>query len=117
MLSAAPVQLKSASRIEGLACCEFIALLAQCLIDRELRAAMTSENVPELALYHEGRATRAPTAARVFDLYTDTARHHLTNQNGKIVQAFDPDLTELQRQILDLLRVPHNAYLSPTADP
>jgi transposase len=116
VLSAAPVELKSPSRIEGLACCEFIALLCQCLIERELRAAMTRHAVTELALYHESRASKAPTAARVFDLFAEATRHHLTNHNGEIVQVFEPELTELQRHILDLLRVPHNAYLSPTAD-
>ncbi len=117
MLSAAPIELKSASRIEGLACCEFIALLCQCLIERELRAAMTREYVPELALYHEGRATKAPTAARVFDLYTDTARHHLTSRNGEIVQIFEPELNDLQHQVLDLLGIPANAYLSHSTGP
>jgi transposase len=117
VLSAAPIELKSASRIEGLACCEFIAPLAQCVIERELRAAMTRENVPELTLYHEGRASKAPSAARVFDLFAEAARHHLTDQNGEIVQVLEPELTELQRQILDLLPVPQNAYLSPTGGP
>ncbi|MGH2888185.1 MAG: IS1634 family transposase, partial [Solirubrobacteraceae bacterium] len=84
VLAAAPVELKSASRIEGLACCEFIALLTQCLIERELRAAMTREGVPELALYHQGRTSKAPTAARVFDLFADTARHHLTSQGETV---------------------------------
>ncbi len=36
VLGAAPIELKSPSRIEALACCEFIALLTQCLIEREL---------------------------------------------------------------------------------
>lgn len=116
VLQAAPVTLKSPSRIEGLACCEFIALLTQCLIERELRAAMTRQDVPELALYHEGRTTRAPTAARVFDLYADTARHHLTGHDGKTVQTFEPQLDDLQRQVLDLLGVPLDAYLTPTTD-
>jgi transposase len=116
ILAAAPVTLKSPSRIEGLACCEFIALLCQCLIERELRAAMTRQDVHQLALYHEGRATRAPTAARVFDLYADTARHHLTGHDGEIVQIFDPQLDDLQRQVLDLLAVPVDAYLTPTTD-
>jgi transposase len=116
VLGAAPVELKSPSRIEGLACCEFIALLAQCLIERELRAAMTRENVSELALYHERRASKAPTAARVFDLYADTTRNHLT-RDGEIVQVFEPDLTPLQRQVLDLLGVPHTAYLSADHTP
>ena len=116
MLAAAPVELKSASRIEGLACCEFIALLCQCLIERELRAAMTRENVSELPLYHEGRASKAPTAARAFDLFADTARHHLT-RDDEIVQTFEPDLTVLQRQVLDLLGVPQDAYLTATPSP
>ena len=116
VLSAAPVELKSASRIEGLACCEFIALLTQCLIERELRAAMTRDHVTELALYHEGRTSKAPTAARVFDLFAEAARHHLTSQ-GQTVQVFEPDLSDLQRQVLALLAVPQSAYLSTTTHP
>ncbi|HYN91743.1 MAG TPA: IS1634 family transposase [Thermoleophilaceae bacterium] len=116
VLGAAPVELKSPSRIEGLACCEFIALLCQCLIERELRAAMTRDGVSELALYHEGRASKAPTAARIFDLFADAARHHLT-RDGEIVQTFEPELAPLQRQVLDLLGVPQQAYLSSAPDP
>jgi transposase len=117
VLQAAPVELKSPSRIEGLACCEFIALLTQCLIERELRAAMTQHGINELPLYHEGRPTKAPTAARVFDLYTDTARHHLTTPNGNTVQVFEPELNTLQRQVLALLGVPQDTYQSATTNP
>jgi hypothetical protein len=117
VLGAAPVKLKSAARIEALACTEFIALLTQCLIERELRAAMTRERVSELALYHEGRTTRAPTSARVFDLYADTARHHLTTPDGQTIQVFEPGLDALQQQILDPLSVPHDAYHNTTTDP
>jgi transposase len=115
VLAAAPVELKSPSRIEGLACCEFIALLCQCLIERELRAAMTHHGISELALYHEGRASKAPTAPRVFDLFAETACHHLTSQ-GEVIQLFEPELNHLQRQVLDLLGVPRDAYLSATTD-
>jgi hypothetical protein len=107
VLQAAPVTLKSPSTIEALACCEFIALLTQCLIERELRTAMTNHNVTDLALYHEGRPSRAPTAARVFDLYAETTRNHLT-QASKTIQIFEPDLTPLQCKVLDLLAIPQN---------
>jgi len=82
------VELKFPSRIEALACCQlFIALLAQCLIERELHAAMTRQAIPpQLALYHEDRTSKAPPAARVFDQFADTARHHLTNRDGETVQ-------------------------------
>ena len=39
---AAPVTLKSPFRIEALFACQFIALLTNCLIERELRNAMTN---------------------------------------------------------------------------
>lgn len=118
VLGAAPVELKSPSRIEALACCEFIALLAQCLIERELRAAMTRHDIAQLALYHEDRTSKAPTAARVFDQFADAARHHLTARDGRhTVQIFEPQLTDLQNQILDLLAIPHSAYRSASANP
>ncbi len=79
---------------------------------------MTRHDVTELALYHEDRASKAPTTARVFDQFADTARHHLTSrQTGQPVQTFEPHLTDLQHQILDLLTIPRDAYHSATADP
>jgi transposase len=116
VLGAAPIQLKSTSRIEALACCQFIALLTQCLIERQLRTAMTQHDVTELALYHEDRASKAPTAARVFDQFTDTARHHLTDRDGHTVQVFEPQLNDLQHQILHLLAIPTTAYTSRAPD-
>ena len=113
---AAPITLKSPHRIEALFACHFIALLCCCLIERELRAAMTRERVPELPLYHEDRACTAPTAARVFDHFADVQRHHLTREHQHI-QVFQPQLTPLQTQLLDLLNVPASAYLSTTSDP
>ena len=106
---AAPVTLKSPFRIEALFACQFIALLTNCLIERELRRTMTHHNIPELALYHEQRACTAPTAARIFDAFTDVQRHHLTRDSQRI-QTFDPQLTPLQHQLLDLLGVHASAY-------
>lgn len=40
------------------------------------------------------------------------ARHHLTH-DGRLVQTFEPGLTDLQRQVLDLLDIPHSAYTDP----
>ena len=74
---------------------------------------MTRERVAELPLYHESRSCTAPTAARVFDHFTDIQRHHLTHEHHHI-QVFEPQLTALQQQLLDLLDVPANAYLTTT---
>ena len=108
---AAPVTLKNPHRIEALFACQFIALLCCCLIERELPAAMTREQITDLPLYHEHRSCTAPTAARVFDHLTPIQRHHLT-RDRHTVQTFEPQLTPLQTQLLDLLAVPASAYTS-----
>ncbi|MCA1678383.1 MAG: IS1634 family transposase [Actinobacteria bacterium] len=105
----APVTLKSPARIEALFACQFIALLACCLIERELRNAMLREQITDLPLYPEDRACSAPTAARVFDHLAPLQRHHLT-RDSHIVQTFQPQFTTLQAQLLDLLGVPTSAY-------
>ena len=106
---AAPVTLKSPFRIEALFACQFIALLTNCLIERELRHAMTREEIPELALYHEQRACTAPTAARIYDAFANVQHHHLIH-DGHQVKTFDPQLTTLQHQLLGLLGIPASAY-------
>jgi transposase len=108
---AAPVTLKSPARIEALFACQFIALLCCCLIERELRNAMTREQITNLPIYPEDRACTAPTAARVFDHLAPLQRHHLT-RDRQTVQTFEPQLTSLQAQLLNLLDVPTSAYSS-----
>lgn len=106
---AAPVTLKTPHRIEAVFACQFIALLACCLIERELRGAMTREQITDLPLYPEDRSCTAPTATRVFDHLADLQRHHLIRDNTPI-QTFQPQLTPLQAQLLDLLAIPATAY-------
>jgi transposase len=110
---AAPVTLKSPFRIEALFACQFIALLTNCLIERELRQAMTRDGIAELSLYHEQRGCTAPTAARIYDAFANVQRHQLI-QDGQHIQIFDPQLTPLQHQLLELLAIPARAY---TTDP
>ncbi len=105
----APMFLRDPARIEGLLCCHFIAMLVQALIERQIRLAMAEAGLAELSLYPEDRGCSAPTAARVLEIFTGVARHHL-NRDGRIIQTFQPQLTELQRQVLDLLDIPTSAY-------
>jgi transposase len=106
----APVFLNDPARIEGLLCCHFIAMLVQALIERHIRAAMAEHGITQLSVYPEDRGSAAPTATRVLDLFTGLARHHLIDQHGRLVQTFQPELSPLQRQTLDLLGVPETAY-------
>lgn len=108
-MEVAPVFLKDAARIEGLLCLEFLALLTRALIEREIRQAMERRHLAELSLYPEDRACRAPTATRVLDIFSGLARHRLL-QHGRVAQVFPPELSPLQRQVLDLLGVSEAAY-------
>lgn len=105
----APVLLKNEGRIEALFFLYFLALLIQGLIERELRQAMKREGIQELPLYPEERMCHQPTTEQVLRLFSLAQRHALL-QEGQTIRVFDPKLTELQRQLLDLLGVPASAY-------
>ena len=107
----APVFLKDPVRIEGLLCCHFFALVAQALIEREIRTAMGRAEARHIPLYPELRARAAPTAARVLEIFSPVSRHHLIS-GRKVVQVFEPQLSPLQLQVLELLGVPASACLS-----
>jgi transposase len=106
----APVFLHHPARIEGLLCCHFIALLIQALIERQIRHAMAHRGLRQLSLYPEDRGCAAPTTARVLEIFTGLARHHLIDRQGHLVQTFHPELTELHALVLDLLGIPHSVY-------
>ena len=107
--AATPVFLKSVSRIEALLFVFFVALLVSALIERELRAAMTSKEVESLPLYPEGRNCKAPTTARVLEVFEPLQRS-LLGRGGHVIQRFDPELSRLQRQLLSLLGVTPQAF-------
>jgi transposase len=107
---AAPVLIKNPERIEALFCCQYIALLCCCLIERDLRNAMKRDQITQLPLYPEHRACAQPTAARALELFAGLARHHLTDHYGHHIQIFPPQLTALQQQLLNLLDLPTSTY-------
>jgi transposase len=107
----APVFLETPHRIEALLTCHFFAQLVEALIEREIRTTMRAQGLRGIALYPELRNCPAPSAARVLEIFDDVERHYLMSADD-VVQVFEPELTELQLQVLDLLHIPHGAYLS-----
>jgi len=105
----APVLLKNEGRIEALFTLYFLTLLVQGLIEPELRRAMARRRIPELPLYPEERRCKAPTTEQVLRLFSLAERHTLL-RGDRPEQVFHADLTDLQRQVLDLLGVPATAY-------
>jgi transposase len=107
----APVFLKNTMRIEAFFTLYFLALLIHALIERELRLAMKRERIKELPIYPEQRFCKRPTTEQILRLFSLAERHTLL-RDDQPVQSFPPQLTELQRQTLDLLGVPERAFLA-----
>lgn len=106
----APAFLKNEGRIEALMLLHFLALLVHALIERQIRKAMVAQDLAVLPLYPEERDCRAPTAARILELFGTVQRHELL-RGGKVVQRFPPALTPLQVTVLGLLDIQADAYL------
>jgi len=110
----APVCLQTPQRIEALLLCHFFAMLAEALIEREIRASMKSAGLAGIPLYPELRDCPCPSAPRILEIFRDVQRHELISE-GEVVQSFEPQLTALQEQVLELLHVPASVYASASA--
>lgn len=107
----APVWLKNVSRIEALLFLYFVALLVHALLEREVRLGMAREKLDRLPLYPEERQCKAPSTERVLDVFAPLQRHRL-RKRGRVVQVFEPELNELHKQILRLMRLPVSIFRS-----
>ncbi len=105
----APVWLKNVARIEALLFLYFVALLVHALLERELRQGMARERVESLPLYPEERECRAPSTERILDLFAPLQRHRLY-KHGTLVQVFEPELSQLHKKVLALMRLPVSSF-------
>ena len=110
MQHVAPVWLRTPHRVEALFCCHFLALMIGALLERQARHAMAGTDLDAIAAYPEHRACTAPSAERIFEIFADLASHDLHDAGGTHVQTFDPQLTAIQQQLLDLIGIPQTAY-------
>lgn len=106
----APVFLKNEGRVEALFFLYALALLVHGLLEREIRAGMEREGVDALPLYPEERRCRRPTAEQVMRLFAHVARH-VVERPGGTRETCEPELTELQAQLLHLAGVPQTRYM------
>ncbi len=86
-------------------------LLAEALIEREIRQSMKARGVGSLPLYPEERDCRAPSTQAIFQVFAGLQHHRLTRQ-GTTVRSFPPVLNPLQLKVLDLLNAPISLYYS-----
>jgi len=108
-LQVTPAYLHSVSRLEALLFLEYLAVTVHALVERELRKKMKDNHVNEIPVYPEARECRAPTAERVFNIFEHVQRHDLL-ANGRRIRTFQPQLTKLQLELLELLGVSLLSY-------
>ncbi len=108
-LQVTPAYLHSVSRLEALLFLEYLAVTVHALVERELRKKMEDNHVNEIPVYPEARECRAPTAERVFHLFEHVQMHTLF-ANGRRMRTFQPQLTRLQLEMLEMLGVSPLSY-------
>ena len=109
----APVFLENPHRIEALLTCHFLAMVTEAIIEREIRASMKAEGLTGIELYPELRNCPAPSAPRIFEIFSGVQRHRLVDDD-QVIKVFEPKLTTVQEKVLDLLHVPHSVYTQAT---
>jgi transposase len=108
-LQVTPAFLHNVSRLEALLFLEYLAVTVHALVERELRLKMSENHLKQIPLYPEARECSAPTAERVFEIFEHLQVHTLLKE-GRKIQTFHPALTELQRQVLELLGISPLTY-------
>lgn len=104
-----PVNFKTPERIEAFLFLYFLAVTTHALIERQVRKGMKTRGIRSIPLYPEERACRAPTADKILRVFAPLRRHRLF-QHGRLIRTFWDDLTDVQRNILDLLELSTSAY-------
>lgn len=80
------------------------------LVERELRLKMSETHREQIPLYPEARMCSAPTAERVFEIFEHLQSHTLLKE-GRKIRRFQPQLTELQKEALELPGLSRLMYL------
>lgn len=106
----APVWLKKVDRVESLLWLYFVVELVGALIEREVRRAVSSRKVKDLALYPDGGVTDRATTELVFNTLEGHRRHRLLDAEGKELKRFHDPLPDVAKDVLDLLGMGCDAY-------
>ncbi len=108
-LQVVPAYIHNVDRLEAFLCLEYLAITIHALVERQLRQEMRRRRLEEVPLYPEARECRAPTAARLFEVFEHLAVHDLIAE-GNTIQRFQPKLNQLQMDMLELLGLPAEIY-------
>ncbi|MCZ6654565.1 MAG: IS1634 family transposase [Planctomycetota bacterium] len=104
----APVYLKNSKRVVAFLHMHVMALMLAALIERKLRLAMQNKGITSIPIYPENRPCTSPTIFDVVRLFRNVERYEVRAGDETII--FPAELTDTQKQVLELLEVPVAAY-------
>ena len=109
ILGVAPLFFKKIERVEGIMFLFFLALMVQALIERKVRMNMKAHKIEALPLYPEHRLSFHPTTAKIFDRFEGVSFYQI-KQGAKVVRTMRDELSDLQREILNVFDLTENEY-------
>jgi len=104
----APMYLKKDERIVAYLHMHVMALMVAALIERTIRRAMAQKKLVSIPIYPESRPCRAPTIFDIVRLFRNVERYEVRTGDETVV--FPAELTDTQKQVLELLEVPLVRY-------
>jgi|TARA_Y100000031_G_scaffold155203_1_gene205159 transposase len=104
----APMYLKKDERVVAYLHMHVMALMVAALIERTLRHAMKRKKLASIAIYPESRPCPAPTLFDIVRLFRNVERYEV--RAGEETLVFPAELTDTQKQVLELLEVPVAKY-------
>jgi transposase len=112
-----PMWLKKARRVESLLWLYHLVEVVQALVEREVRRHMERGGIRGVALYPEGRGSKAPTAGLVLGVLQGHRRYQMLDRPGQLVHASHDPLPAAAQQVLRFLGVTPSAYGLPQPPP
>lgn len=109
-LEIAPVYLKNPNRVLALLDLAMLSLCIATLMERDLRQGMKRNGLKSIPIYPEERDCEHPTAHSILRVFQNVEKFELIDRDGNVTEYFPPILTPLQKQILNLMKVPLTSY-------
>jgi len=85
-----------------------MALMIATLIERQLRLAMEKHSIESLPIYPEQRPCPSPTVFDIVRLFKSVEKYEVLQDEA--ITVFPAHLSQLQKQVLELLEVPRISY-------
>lgn len=103
-----PAFLKKPKRVIAYLHMHVMALMVATIVERQLRIAMKKKSIKSLPIYPEDRLCPYPTMYDIVRLFKGVERYEVIQ--GENVNIFPAQLSDLQRQVIELLEIPESLY-------